>query len=173
MCKKTKQTFIISIITAILSLGACLFLLFQIQAQGLSLENNVNVLNENTDKEIAYTNINKKIKETEKERQDIVDIFLHDEDEGLDFVNEIEILAPSLGLSLETKGLGSLENEEGGVEAVIISFVYSGKKSSVIAFSKLMETIPYHSSVESLSLKKLNTDDFEGQITMFVTIQSL
>jgi len=173
MCKKTKQTFIIAVVTSLLSFSICLFLFYEIRAQGLSLEEHVDILNENNKKEAAYSNLNKLIKETEKERNKIENIFLSNQSEGLDFVNEIEIIAPSLGLSLETKGLGNPVDEETGIESVAINFVYSGTKSSVLGFTKLMENIPYHSSVESLSIRETGPDDFEGEITIHITIQNL
>jgi hypothetical protein len=171
MCKQTKKTFIIAVVVTALSLASCLFLLFEIRSQGLSLENHVSILGENYAKETAYSNLNKLIHETKQDREMLSKAFLRSESDGINIPNELEILAPSLGLEFETMSLSPIVDKGGNITSVGMSFIYSGKKRSVLGMTEIMEHLPYHSSVMSLSIRELDQDDFEGRITIHVTIQ--
>ncbi len=173
MNNNTKKIFVTSLITSLLALSVCLFMAYEINGQGMLLEEQISILSDNNKKEILYTNTNRTIKETEQEREAVSEKFLKDENDLIYFLTEIEGLAPKLGLTVETDNIENVLNEEKKLEAIKVSFIYSGQKNKVMDFTKLIENIPYHSYVDTLSLTELASGNWEGKITVFITMQAL
>lgn len=171
MSTKTKNVFVIAIILIFFSVGICSFLLYEIKKQGLLLEEQVAILNENNNKEAAFLNIKRAVQETEAERQEIAGKFFATENHTITFLNEIDKLALAGGFSIETKSLDEVFNSEKKLEFVKVSFAYSGLKEKVLDFTELMENIPYYSYVESLSFKKISDNNWEGKITILISVQ--
>ena len=173
MGNKTKQTLIIAVVTLVVTAGLCLFLFNEIRTQTLVIEEKVAVMSENNAKEAAFNHLNKLVKDTKEERERIADVFLHDESESIRFLNEIETLAPTFGLTFKTDALEKNKDEKSKEEYIKMAFSYSGAKEAVLKFTELIETIPYHSQVDALSLRETSAGNFEGKISIRITIQSL
>jgi hypothetical protein len=152
-----------------MSTGA--FLAYEISRQGLLLEEQVTILAENNSKEETYLNIKRTVQETEKERAEIASKFFKDENDSIYFLNTIETIAPNLGLSFKTESLDDVTDKDKKSQSIKMTFVYSGKESSVLAFTKMMENIPYHSYIDTLSLKELEAGLWEGKITILVSVK--
>lgn len=171
MSKNTKNTFVISLISAILSLGFCLYFIFEIKSQGSRLAEQVAIIAEYNSKELSYLNIKKIMTETENEREQISSKFFKNDNDSISFLSDIEILAPKMGLVLKTESLDAVTDATKKLNFVKITFLYSGQKNAVMDFSKMMENIPYNSSVESLSLKEISDGSWEGKTTILILIQ--
>ena len=171
MSKNTKNTFIISLISAIVSVGFCLFFIIQIKAQGLHLEEQVAILAEYNSKELSFLNVKKLITETETERKQISEKFFKNDDDTIYFLNDIETLAPKMGLVLKTESLEPVIIAEKNLKSIKITFSDTGQRKAVLDFSKMMENIPYQSSIESLSLKEVSDGNWEGKTTISILIQ--
>jgi len=173
MGNKTKQTLIIAIVTLLITAGLCSFLFNEIRTQTLMIEEKVTILSENNAKEAAFNNLNKQVKDTELERTELAQVFIHDESESIKFLNEIEALAPTYGLTFKTEALEKSKDEGSEDEYIRMVFSYTGKKSAVLGFTEFIETIPYHSQVDQLSLKEITQGNFEGKISIRITMQPL
>lgn len=171
MSKNTKNTFVISLISATLSVGFCIFFIFEIKAQGLHLEDQVAIIAEYNSKELSYLNIKKIITETENERKQISSKFFKNDDDTIYFLNDIETLAPKMGLVLKTDSLEPVVDVKKDLKFIKITFSYKGQKNAIMDFSKMMENIPYQSSIESLSLKEVSDGEWEGKTTILILIQ--
>lgn len=171
MSEKTIKNLIYSTIVLFFSVGVCLYLFYEIDEKGLLLEEQVAILAENNSKEETYLNIKRTVQETEKERANIVGKFFKDENDAINFLNDIETLAPSLGLAFQTKDLDSVIDKDKKTQAIKMSFVYSGNKDVVMDFTELMEKIPYHSYIDSLNLKELSDGLWEGKITILISVK--
>ena len=172
MSKKTINNLIISIIVLTMSIGVCAYLFYEIDRKGVQLEEQVAILAENNSKENTYLNIKRTVQETEEERSSIANKFFKDENNNaINFLNEVESMAPSFGLDFKTEALDSVVDKDKKVQAIKMSFVYSGNKTAVMNFTKLMENIPYHSYIESLFLKELSADVWEGKMTLIVSVK--
>lgn len=172
MSTSTKRTLIISIITMILATTVLSFLWYDIKKKSLALDKQVEILRENNSKELAYLNINRTVKDTQEDRNSINSRFFKSTDDTIYFLNEIEALAKKFGLDFETIGLDDVEGENKKIQAVNIIFKYSGDKENVIEFTKLIENIPYHAYAETLSLHEITGNIWQGEISIFVTVQS-
>lgn len=173
MSTKTKKLFIVSLIVASFCIVAVVLFGLRIQAESVKLEEQIAILTESNTKESAYVRLKRLVQDTEPERALLASSFFKDEGDSIIFLGEIETLASSLGLTLETEALDKVINETDKSEAIRMSFVYEGAKETVMAFSSLMEVTPYHSMVESLSLRKLNNDSWQGELTILISISTL
>ena len=172
MGTKTKKIFIISLIVALISIGVLAFFLYEIQKQGVRLEEQIAILTESNTKESAHLRLNRLVQETESERTELATSFFKDEGDSIMFLGEIETLASALGISLKTQELDKVIDTEKR-ESIRMTFSYEGTKDTVFTFSKLMEVTPYHSEVESLSLLKLTNGNWQGTLTIVISITSL
>lgn len=171
MSKKTIHAFIFSVLIFLGSLSACLYLFYEIDRQGVRLEEQVTILAQNNSKEEIYRNIKRTVQETETERGEIANKFFKDENDAISFLNEVESIAPSFGLDFKTKDLGTVSSKDDKLQSIKMTFVYKGNEDKVMNFTKLMENIPYHSYVGSLSLKELSEDEWEGELTILISIK--
>jgi len=172
MSSKTKKIFFITLGIAIAAVCAFVLFFLEIRSEALRLEEQVKILTENNTKESAFVRLKRLAQETEDERALLASSFFSSEGDSISFLGEVETLATSLGLSFETVSLDKIEDKEKG-KFVKISFVYEGKKETVIKFSKLLEVAPYHSRVESLRLRKEGNGNWTAELSMQIMINSL
>lgn len=166
----TKNTLILSLFILTLSSGACLFFVYKINDQGTKLDEYIKALDERQAQESSFIRISKLVQETEKERATIASAFFSDEGNSITFLGEIESFAASIGLELKTENLNKVTKED-KTEYITMTFVYSGEKEQVLTFNQLLENTPYHSQVESLSIKKNTADEWESRLTLHIMIQ--
>lgn len=173
MSTKTKKILITSIITASVTVGILVSFLVEIRSRGAQLEKQISILTENNSKESTSVRIKRLVQETEEQRQVLKNNFFANESQSISFLSETEKLARNLGLSLKTEALDKVVDPVTGTETIKIVFVFNGQKSTVQQFSEILEVIPYHSSVDSLSLRKQLNNNWEGRATISIIINSL
>jgi hypothetical protein len=172
MTASTKRIFILSLVTFFSAAGVLGYLLYEIEAKGATLESQIAILNENTTKESAYVRLRRLAQETEDERSLLASSFFKGEGDSITFLGEIETLAAALNISLKTEDLAKITKEGSTQEYIRMSFVYEGQRDTVFTFSKLFEVVPYHSIVESLQLRQTTPGNWEGTMTILITIQT-
>ena len=173
MASKTKKIFLVSLIVAGICIGILIFFSLKIQAEGMRLEEQVAILTESNTKESAYVRLRRLVQDTELQRTLLASSFFKDEGGSIIFLGEIETLASALGLTLETESLDKVVDETTKQEVIRMTFAFEGAKDTVFTFSKLMEVTPYHSQVESLALRKLSNENWQGTLTILISINSL
>lgn len=173
MSNKTKKIFILSLVVVIVTTASLAFFLYNINSRGMLLEEQLAILAENDTKESAYLKLRRLAQDTEEERALLASSFFGSEGDSIVFLGEIETMANALGLTLETESLDKVINEETKEEHIKMSFIYQGQKNTVFMFSKLLEVVPYHSTVESLQLREAGAGNWEGRLTILLSIQPL
>lgn len=173
MSNKTKQLFVLSLAAAMLAAGVLTYIFYKIEAQSILLEEQISILNESNTKESAYLRLSRLAQETETKRTLLSDSFFKNEGDSIVFLGEIEALAKEIGLSLKTEDLDKIVSEDNKQEFIKMTFVYTGKKETVFEFTKLMEVTPYHAVVDSLSLRKMSDANWEGNLTILITLNSV
>lgn len=172
MSTKTKKIFILSLIVVIAMTASLGYFLYNINVRGVLLEEQLAILAENDTKESAYLKLRRLAQDTEEERALLGSGFFASEGDSIVFLGEIEKMATALGLSLETESLDKIINEETKEEYIQMSFIFGGQKNTVFMFSKLLEVVPYHSTVESLQLREVGAGNWEGHLTILISIQA-
>ena len=173
MSTKTKKIFIVALGMALVSLIGLGYFFYVIHVEGIRLEEQQNILSENNSKESAYIRLKRLAEETKDERVLLEASFFKQEGDSIIFLGEVESLAASLGLKLKTEALDKIVDTKTKKETIKITFLYEGQKAVVEKFSKLIEVTPYHSRVESLALRKLTDGNWEGRLTINITINTL
>jgi hypothetical protein len=107
--------------------------------------------------------------ETALAREQLKQVFVEEEDIAL-FIEEIEELARTAGIALE---VGSVELGTGVWSDLSLTVRFSGNFSSTYRFLALLETVPYSSSIETVSFQK-NTEGttWEGTARVVVTARN-
>ncbi|HMO77889.1 MAG TPA: hypothetical protein PKA42_00095 [Candidatus Paceibacterota bacterium] len=173
MSTKTKKILTTSIITAAVTVGILGLFFNEIRARGSELEQQISILTENNTKESTSVRVKRLVQETEQDRLALNNNFFANESQSISFLNEIELLARNLGLSLKTEALDKVVDPANGAERIKMVFVFNGQKSTVLRFSEILEVVPYHSSVDSLTLRKQPDGNWEGRAAISITINSL
>lgn len=171
MTKHTKQLFVISIASLTLTSVVAGMFFLKVENGRQKLEEQTRVLTENNAKEYSYIKLKKLVTETAEDRQQLASMFFANEGESIAFLGEAEAIAKNLNLKLKTEALDKVDLKEKG-QAVKIVFSYEGSEESVLKFSKLMELVPYQSSIETLELRKTSGDNWRGRLAIVVAIGS-
>jgi hypothetical protein len=170
MNSRTKKILIASFILLFGALGACTFLTLQIKSAGSKLATYTEALNEKNAKEAAFIRVNRIVQETETDRESLDTAFFADEGASISFLGNLETFASSVGIELKTEGLDKIISPDGKREYITMTFVYSGRREAVLTFTKLLEEVPYHSTVASLFLRNSTDAFWEGRLTLLVSI---
>lgn len=173
MSQKTKQIIIIASVAALVTVTILILFFVEINARGAQLEQQILILTENNAKESASVRIKRLAQETEQERSILTKTFFANESESISFLSDMEQLARDIGLSLRTEELDKVGDVSIGGEQIKVTFVYTGSKSAVTRFSEMLEVIPYHSVVDSLTLRRQTGGSWEGRATINISINSL
>lgn len=166
----TKKIIFITTLALLLT-GSCLaYLTYSIREHGAQLAEDLAILNEQQAKEDSYFKIGKLVTETEGERATLNSLFFTDESDSINFLGSIENLAAEARLKLEVEELSTAQGDDKKTEYVTVSLRYSGARTSVDDFTRLLETIPYHSWIESYSLTKSPDNRWEGRMKLYITL---
>lgn len=168
---RTKKIFIFSLLILSITISIFGFLVYKIHTQGNQLEDYLVVINERNAQESSFIKVRKLIQETEEDRNVVNSAFFKDESESINFLGDIEKMAKASSIQLTTESLDKTIDTDKVTEYIKIVFIFKGKKTDVLNFTKLLETVPYHSWVESLDLSKDSNNIWEGRLTLFITIQ--
>lgn len=115
--------------------------------------------------------ISRLVQETETKRASVEKAFFKDESDSIAFLGEVESLAESINLELETADLNKVTDPKDASEYITMTFTYTGTEGLVREFTRLLENVPYHAWVNALSLRKSSNGLWEGQLTLFITIK--
>lgn len=170
MNSRTKQILIGSISLLILAISACVFFIYEIEAKGSLLQSYISESDKRLAEEASFIRISRLVQETEENRKVIASSFFADEGDSISFLGEIESFADSIGLDLKTENLNKVSSADKKTEYITMTFVYSGEEKTVRDFNRLLEQIPYHSSIESLSLRRNTDGSYEGELTLHITL---
>jgi hypothetical protein len=170
MNSRTKHILIVALGAFTGGIVALGFLLYNINTGGAQLETYVNALSEKRSQEEAFIRVRRLVDETASDRDLLASAFFTDEGDSISFLGEIERFAASIQLNLKTQDLNIKTAADNKTEHVTMTFLYSGDKSKVDTFTAYLETIPYHSTVEDLTLERSSSGIWQGTLTLTVTI---
>lgn len=109
--------------------------------------------------------------ETEADREQLSSYFFQQQGETVNFLNQIEAIAPQVGVSLDTAGLDIVtdDNEEEWIE---VMFAFSGTRSDVQRFIRILETVPVVSKLTSVNVSAQTSQLWQSNTTMQIKIVS-
>lgn len=169
---RTKQYLILAILLAAAALAAAGYLLVQVRQQGLALETNLAIITENNAKAATFARIERQIMESADERAAMAAAFLTSGAQGPDFLTSLETWGEEFGLRIEVIDLGEVPSmTANGKTEVMVKFAFSGTRTAVLEFTKLLEALPYHARLESLSVGAAKDEDMvRAEVDFRITI---
>ncbi len=169
MNSKTKRIFVLTSSLAVISGLAVSVFYYIIAKEADRLEEQVQILTENNTKESAYVRMNRLVEDTEEERERLAGFYFKNEGDSIAFLGETERLARELGIAFKTEALDKVVTKD-KQEFIKMSFAYEGRKSDIFTFAQLFEALPYHTRVESLKLRQLDSGNWAGNTTIQISI---
>jgi len=108
--------------------------------------------------------------ETQEERLQLESYFLLKESDSIDFLNNIESIAPQAGVVLQTSSLDTVVDPSDNSQWIEVDFSFSGSRSRVREFVEVLEELPYVSRMMSLNVTMQNQGQWQAEVTMRVRV---
>lgn len=165
MSKTTLRNLIISLVTLCVTGGGAAFFFVQILNNSQLLEQQIIAVDTQSQQEASLLRLQRLAQTSESDREELTSYFLLRESDSIAFLSEMERLAPSVGLELETKSLRQVS--EGEKDWIQTDFNVTGARQDIQNFVQILEIIPYVSRLVAVSIK----DDGKGVWTADIIIQ--
>lgn len=145
----TKIMLLSALLFVVFVCAGLLWLVVSIHRDGLELAGYTKIIADQLVQEQAFSELRTLAADTQKQRTDLADYVLQ-EGETISFLADMEKAAVANGVMLETESLEVLE-QDGLFDTLRVNFKIDGTVERVEVMLDIMETIPYHSSVEKFT----------------------
>ena len=171
----TIKMFIFSLVTLAVSAASLLFIWFYSAAEGMSLKNSMQAVRDRETIAREYQQLQTVLNRTEDERGRLHQYILEGENGAINFLSMIDEIAVELGIVLKTERLDVQETKEAGFDILEAGFSISGEERAVMKMVQLLEFVPYHSHINSLTLTRskeptTNQEKTHGSVVIHVSI---
>jgi len=170
MSPSTIRNVIISAIAICVAVGVFGFMVYQTNAQGEKLTEQIATLEAQRSQEESYFRLQKITEETKSERAQLESYYLLNESDSIDFLNKVEELAPRAGVSLKTSNLQSVEDPVDDSQWIAVNFSFNGSRQRVRDFVKILEELPYVSRLTAVELSADSQGQWNANVTMRVRV---
>jgi hypothetical protein len=150
----------------IFAAAMCGFAVYEISDKGNLLREQVAVLVAEQAQENSYYRLQRVFEDTKDTRAHLDTYFLKQSSESINFLNQVETIAPQAGVELKTENLEEFTDKKSGAKWIDVKFSFSGTQENVERFVRILERLPYFSQITSMSLKSRDVDDWQANITM-------
>lgn len=170
MSDRTKTNLIIAIVSFVVTAAAVFFVIVYVTGQGTVLQEQIKALEEQSTQEASLLRLKRIAEESTDDRALVGSFFLQQESDSIDFLNQIETLAPQVGVSLQTRGLDQINDKTTKTDWVEVSFTFSGSRASVQRFIEILETVSYISRVTNIELRAQSSAFWRADVTMRIRL---
>jgi len=167
---KNRSTTIITMISALfftVGVGGYLGLFFMVSAQKDAFLEKSLAQVENDLRQESLTALSRTLRDTENDRKSLDTRILHDEN-VVEFLALIESLGKEQGVGLVTNAL-TVEPKNDMFETLVMQVNVEGTYGGVVHMLKLMEHLPYQSTLGKVQLENKNDSLWVGTFEMRVT----
>lgn len=170
MSPVTIRNVIISLSALCVAVGVFGFMVYQTGVQGNKLTEQISTLEAQRSQEESFFRLQKTAEETKEERATLQSYFLLNESDSIDFLNNVETLAPAAGVELTTSNLQSVVDAEDDTQWIEVDFSFIGSRQRVRDFIKILEELPYVSRLTSIELALVSQSQWEAKVTVRVRV---
>lgn len=170
MSNRTKANFVTAIISFVVVSSVLFLASLYVINQGELLEEQLAALEEQNRQEASLRRLENIAEESVADRAELNNLFLLRESDSIDFLNQIESLAPKLGLTLSTEGLNQINDRATDTNWVEVNFSFTGPRKNVEAYVEILENVSYVSEVTNLTLSARSSELWNADITMRVQL---
>lgn len=170
MSKKTIRNLIITSILLLISLSVFGYMLFQIEAQGIRLSEQIEALGKEKAQEDSFYRLQRMAADSAQDRERVQSYFLRQEGDTIDLLTRIESLDEQTGVVLKTEGLQNVTDKATGANWIELSLSFSGEEAQVDRFVKALEHLPYLLKITSLELSAQSSALWSAKVTIRVFV---
>lgn len=152
------------------ALGAFVWGLGVLEAQGMKLDEQRTILAERTARESGFIELERTAAASAPAREMLARYFLRDEEESINYLNEIEALAADYRVDFTTTNLTAQAEEVVGASHLLVDFSMQGTRADVLRYLAVLESLPYLSRLQSVRLENASPGRFEATATIKVFI---
>lgn len=163
---RSKRIAFITILFFMCGVSVAVLVLHMIKEDGTQFVIQMETVHTNQVIESRYNDLQTILDQSEFERDKLND-YLLSEDDTVRFLSEIEGIAKSMGLQLTTDSLSVAPFPSQTFQKIDLKFRVSGLKNDVILFISALESLPYYSRIEALSLDRVG-DVWQASVTLMV-----
>ena len=151
------------------SVGACVLFFYTVTEQRVLLQNKVSERAIAKARHSSLTELTKTLEDTKSARESLISRILS-ENGVVDFLTLIESIEKEQGVQIKTDSL-TVEPISEVFEKLVINISVSGSYASVVQVLKLLEHLPYQSSIRKTSIgrEERSTDVWKGMFEISVT----
>lgn len=162
----TKIVALVAALYFVIAVAMLGWVLYEVYTAGEALTDRVSAIADKNAKLKTYGELAKLIEDTQMQRSEL-ETFVLTKNKTSSFLTDIESLGAAQGVLLSTNSLKVVE-KEGSFNELVIQFSIEGKEAFVQKMLVLLETLPYHSHVSSLSYtrEKTGTVQSTAELTM-------
>lgn len=172
MSHKAKIVFILSLIYLISTSVTLGWLAVEVRRVGAELNEYVTVIANKAAQKQAFSKLEELVDETEAERSQLRKYILSEE-ETISFLAEIEQIGIEQGVQLTTNSLQVLEDAKGN-DSLSVNFGIQGREELVFKVMQILETVPYHSELRSVSFTRdIESDTVTMNVVLILTLLSV
>lgn len=168
MLTKTHYIAFAALVLVLVASAALGFVFWEVHNAGKELESKVASIAERNAKVKMYTELSRLIEESEDERAEL-GTYVLTEDKTSAFLTEIEALGTRLGITLTTLSL-SVAPQEGEFDNLQIEFSLQGTERAVKSMLSLLESLPYHSNLSSVSMVREGSNNLRATVKLSVSL---
>lgn len=172
MSSSTIRTLILSSIILLIAIAVFGLALYTIHGERTQLAEQVSTLAEQQGQENSFYRLQRVAMESKDDRDRLRNYFLLQQSDSIDFLNQVEALAPQIGVTLETDSLTQLPETKTGDNWIEVGFSYNGSRESVQRFTTLLEHLPYVSYVTQYSVAADTPTNWKAEIKILVYVLS-
>ena len=167
----TRKTLIIAILATtylLVAVAGVAWMLYEVSGSGSALKERVAAIADKNAKVKAYTELSQLMEDTQGERTELQQYVLT-ESQTSRFLTDVEALGKKLGVDLATLSL-EVDEKKDAFSSLLISFSVEGNEEQVKRMLKVLESLPYHSTVQSLSFSREQNGSVKSTIALSLTL---
>lgn len=172
MSHTTLRHLIISTFALLVAVSIFAYAIFRINNEGTLLRNQIDVLEKEQAHQNSYFKLEKTAEDSKVSRDSLEIYFLKQSSDSIDFLNQIEALAPTMGVALKTDSLEEVTDKKTNAKSIDVKFTFSGSQNAVERFISVLEHVPYLSLLTAVTVTARTEGDFEAKVAMKVFIIS-
>lgn len=173
--KRSSSTKIVFIVSSVLALvaGSSLTALVYIidkDANALAEQSAALALREAEEKERLDTA--RLLEDTLEERTELKTHVLT-ESSIITFITDLETIAAQQALEFTTQTITPAVTPDPLFDQLTIEFSFTGKQEQVVFLLELLESLPYHSTIQTVSVREINPEQSSANVSLVVTTLTL
>ncbi len=168
MARRTKIVLVFCLLIMIFSVGTLGGVLYWINREGSELSLQVSARARAQAQEAASARAQALSDKTTDLRAQLLSFMLTEEKTG-DFLTSVETVGRNSGVSLSTDAL-EVKKQEGLFDTLSVRFSLSGTEGGVLKMLEQLENIPYHSTIQAITIATTKETGARATVEMQVTL---